>query len=308
MKLLYTALLAFFTGLAFGQTSDSKRTPRADTVPAADTSAVGNVFSAGIGYGNTANYYGQTTAARLPYGSFDVTFKGASGLWAAASALKLFNTSDGISEVDLSAGYDFPILKRLEGSLSYTRFIFPENSPLPQSLNPNTLSAGLIGDAKWFESSLYGDYVFGKADSSDIFVTFSNSKLIDLGSVFSKNDYITIEPSVQFTGGTQILSTSTTTTSSSGSGGSGGLFGSSRRLLGGKNIPGSQQNEQVTTVYSSKFSLITTNFRLPVAYNRAHYSLEAAYQLSVPNKNFEGIDHKAQSYFTLGFNYYFFKD
>ena len=59
------------------------------------------------------------------------------------------------------------------------------------------------------------------------------------------------------------------------------------------------------------------NFKIPLAYNRAHYSIEAAYQLSVLDnkivdeyrKYAEYADFKgAQSFFTLSFNYYFFKD
>ncbi|MHB1180108.1 MAG: hypothetical protein ACYCZO_17490, partial [Daejeonella sp.] len=88
---------------------------------------------AGI-YGNNANYYGQTADERLPYALSNATLQLKSGFYLSAGLYKLLNsTSSGISELDLSAGFDFNLSKDLSGSLGYTRSIFAKNSPLLQA-------------------------------------------------------------------------------------------------------------------------------------------------------------------------------
>jgi len=304
--------------------------------PVVDTSQVedGKVSSLTVGtsYGNTANYYGQTTAERLPYTSLSASYNYKNGLWASVSALKLLTSGSGISETSISAGYDFDITKKLGGSFSYTRFFFAKNSPLPQSVNPNNVSANLSYNWKWFNTGLNGDYVFGNfRDSSvnnklnDFFLTFNASKEIDLGS-FTKRDYITITPSIQLTGGTQRLGRSSSEAAEINDPNllqpiagknerTGTIFPRNRTsIISPEDIRkvkfprGDKSKEETSVIQSTSFDLVTTNFRLPLAYNRPHYTLEAAYQLSVPNKNFEGIVHENQSYFTLSFFYLFFKD
>ncbi|WP_207429541.1 hypothetical protein [Pedobacter sp. SYSU D00535] len=302
MKNTYSLLAMMFTMLAGAASAQDS----------ADSSKF-SIFTVGASAGNTANYYGQTTAAKLPYGSFDVSYSHKSGLWLSGTTLKFKNTADGISEVDIAAGYDFDILRNLSGSLSYTRFFFPKDSPLPQSINPNTASAGL--KYSWFlETAGYGDYVFG-SQGSDYYLTLSNSKLFDLGSLFSKSDYITIEPSISLTGATQVVGYETTESGSDNneSGGSilDDLTGGKKPLKDKKKLPGPKNgllgSDDVTTVNSyNQLSLLNTNVRLPLAYNRSNYSIEAAYQLSLPNKNFDGIDQKVRSFFTLGFYYSFY--
>ena len=297
MKFVCASLFVLLSAVSvFGQ---STSTAPADTT---DDSKI-SILSVGLSYGNTANYYGQTTAQKLPYASSDVSYRSKTGLWAAASAVKLINVGPAVSEVDAAVGYDVNITKKLGASASYTRFFFAKDSPLPQSVNPNTASLGFTYDFKWLNSSLYGDYVFGNVKNeqggnmNDFYLTFTTSKTIDLGSVLSKNDYVTLEPSVSFIGGTQRVGGYETKQV--------GTMGPKSKL--GLPLPGRPIYE-TTYVESSNFSLITTAFKLPLAYNRPHYTVEAAYQLSLPNKNFEGIVHENQSFFTLSFTYLFYKD
>jgi len=303
MKLFWASLFVLFsTQFVFAQSATNNAAAQPDT---AGDAGKFSVLQAGLSYGNTTNYYGQTTAEKLGYASADIAYKNKTGLWAAASAVKLVDISQAISEIDVSAGYDFDLTKKLSGAVSYTRFFFAKDSPLPQSVNPNTASLGLNYDFKWWNSSLYGDYVFGnlKDDQGnsvkDFYLTFSSLKTINLGSIVKDKDYITLEPSVSFVGGTQRVGTYETKQV--------GTVKPKNRLR--LPLPTPERPVYETTyVESSKLSLVTSGFRLPLAYNRAHYTVEAAYQLSVPNKSFEGIVHKNQSFFTLSFTYLFFKD
>ena len=309
MKVFFTG---FFVLLSVLRISAQTKAAVVDTVKVEEDKT--SVFVLGTSYGNTTNYYGQTTAEKLPYGTVSMIYQHKSGLNASASALKLLNSGSGISQSDLSLGYDFDISKKLGASLLYTRYIFAKNSPLPQSVNPNAARAGLSYDWKWFNTGLLGDYVFGNVrDSSgnklnDFFLTFNASKEIPLTRLFSKNDYISVKHSVQLTGGTQVIghyekrqseaTDNNLPLENSPLGRRGKRF---RELLS------DSDSETETYIESSSFNLLTTSFCLPLAYNRDHYTLEAAYQVSIPNKNSDLISNRNQSYFTLSFIYLFYK-
>lgn len=297
MKVFLTAAIA---GI-FSVQSLRAQEASATSTESQDSSKL-SIFTIGLSYGNTANYYGQTTAEKLPYGSADISYRSKTGLWAAASAIKLINTGSGLSELDLSAGYDFDITRHLAGSLSYSRYFFEENSPLIQSINPNAVSAGVSYDWNWFNSTLYGDYLFGPIQT-DFFLTMGHSKLINLGSLFSRSDYLTVEPSIYLMAGTLVAYEAQTTEQGSG----GGIRGRIRKRVQDLPLPGngSQGNRTTTYVETSQFNLLTTAFKIPLAYNRPHYSLEGSYQLSLPN-NSSGLDAKSQSFFTVGFYYLFY--
>ena len=302
MKLFCASLFVLFTtNSIFAQT---KPNATKDAVPV-DTVPVYTV-SLGLNYGNTPNYYGQTTAVKLGYVSADVSFDTKLGFYTGVSAVKLFDIDQAVSEVDVSVGYRVNITKKLGASASYTRFFFAKDSPLPQSVNPNTASLSLDYDFTWLNAGLYSDYVFGGVKDEqgknvkDYYLTFLASKTINLGSINKEKDYFTLSPSINFVGGTQRVGGYETKQV-------GTTPPRTNRL--GLPLPGTGGRPIYETTYveSSNFGLITTGLSFPLAYNRASYKLEAAYLLSIPNKNFAGIVHENQSFFTVGFTYYFDK-
>ncbi len=94
-----------------------------------------------------------------------------------------------------------PLTPKLTAGISYTRSFFPENSPLLQAANENNINATVAYQWPWFKSSLASDFAFGL--ENDVFIGFSNSKLIELGKLFDEKDLIAIEPAVELVGGTQ---------------------------------------------------------------------------------------------------------
>lgn len=260
-----------------------------------DSSSRSSLTLAAI-YGNTANYFGQTTAEKLPYLLTNASYRLKSGFYVSASALKLLNTGGPVSSVDLGAGYGFNLSQQLTGGFSYTRSFYEKNSPLLQTANENSLSAELSLD-HLFKSSVNADYAFGK--QNDMFVTFSNSKLFDLGSLVNDKDFISLEPSISIIGGTQHFYQTYTTEKAK-----------RKKLLDNiKNPlfpPGQQQPETTTTtVESTGFGLMAYSLSLPLAYNRASYTVEASYQLSVAGKKVEQGTDKTASIFNLSFYYMF---
>ena len=155
-------------------------------------------------YSSNANYYGQTSEGNLPYILSNSTLSLKNGLFISASAYKLLNTGPLISAVDLSAGIDFNITKKLSGGLVYTSSFFSKNSPFIQATNDkasedslntttsllNTLSGKLNYDWNWFKSEINTSYAFGS--ENDVFLSLNNTKLFDLGSINSQKDYISL--------------------------------------------------------------------------------------------------------------------
>ncbi|WP_315821756.1 hypothetical protein [Paraflavitalea speifideaquila] len=139
------------------------------------------------------------------------------------------------------------------------------------------------------------DYAFGK--TQDVFVTLGTSKFINLGSLLSPKDFVSLTPAIEVTGGTQhYYETYVTEKKLRDS-----LLGLLPPILGG---PGNGSTTMHTTV-STSFDLLSYNFKLPLAYNRAHYLLEVAYQLSVLGKKATTGTSQTNSFFTCSFYYQF---
>lgn len=278
---LILLITANLTVLAQSSTSDSLQAKKTSLTLAAI-------------YSSNASYYGQTTIERLPYVLANAGIKFPTGFFLSASAYKLINVGSGISGVDLTAGYEFKLSKNLSSGFSYSRSFFPDSSLLLQSTNLNMFSGELNYDWRWLTSGINADYVPGEQGA--LFLTFNATKSIELGS-FSLKDYISLEPLFEVVGSTQRIST-TEQVPSSPSGGNGPGF---IRLPFTRN----NQTPQYKTVEKTSFDLLSYNLKLPLAYNRANYALEAAYQGTILSNNIEGASQKPRSFFSLGFYYIF---
>ena len=247
-------------------------------------------------YASDASYYGQASVDRLPYVLANATLNFPSGFFLSAGAYKLINIGSGVSGVDLSAGFDFKLSKNLSSSLSFSRSFFPDSSLFLQSANLNMASASLSYDWQWLKTGLYADYAIG--DQSALFTTFSASKSFELGSITAK-DYISFEPSIDIVGGTQrITTTEEVPQNGNGEGGFGSKIG---RIIRGNN----NSAPQYRSIESNSFDLLSYSLKLPVAYNRANYAIEATYQGSILSNKVEGASQKPRSFLYLGFYYMF---
>ena len=256
------------------------------------TSVKSNTFTLAAIYGNNANYYGQTAAERLPYILSNATLQLKSGFYLSAGAYKLLNNGgSAISELDLSAGFEASLAKDLSASFGYTRSFFSQNSPLLQAANENTLSATLGYD--WFlKSSLGSYYAFG--NQQDVFLSFSNSKSIDLGSLFSDKDFISLEPGFEVVGGTLHYLEEYTVRRERRLG-----------LPGNPLFPGGGDEFTTKTRDASTLDILTYNANVLLGYNRGNYLVETGYQLSVLGKNISESRQKPRSFFNLSVYYQF---
>lgn len=296
MKHLFTLLL---TGLAsiscFAQADSAVAIAAADTTPSKST------LTLGASWANNASYYGQRAQEKMPYVAASATYRLRSGIYFTGMGYKLLNdSSTAVSAASLGAGISFNLAKNLSADISYSHTFFPAHSSFLQAANADNASLALTLD-NWLSTTAAVDYAFGK--SQDVFVTLGTGKFINLGSLFSPKDFVSITPAFDVVGGTQhYYETYVTEKKIRDS-----LLGIPLLpILGGSN-GGNGTTTETTTTESTSFELLSYNFKLPLAYNRAHYLIEAAYQLSVLGKKTASAatTGKTNSFFTVSFYYQF---
>ena len=284
---ILTGLLSMCSALCFGQ-SESTATAGTDSAKNKSTFTIGTV------YANNASYYGQKSQEKTPYAALAASYRLKGGFYFTGLAYKLLNdkSSAAVSASSLGAGVNFKLAPRLTTDVSYSHSFYPALSPLLQAANADNASVNLTY-SNWLNVGLTGDYAFGK--TNDEFVTGALSKMINLFSI-SKKDIVTINPSADVVMGTQHFYQSYIKEKNQRD----SLLGIIP-ILGG----GGSGGTTTTTVAKTSFDVLSYNFKLPLAYNRAHYVVEAAYQLSVLSSKAQNGAGKTNSFGTLSFYYQF---
>lgn len=277
--LLAAALL--FAENTFAQRDSTQEDPKRTTLTIA-----------GI-YGNNANYFGQTAEQKLPFMLTNASLRLKSGLYFSAGSYKLINAGGPlISEFDLSAGYEVDLSKNFNAAFGYTRSFFAQNSPLLGAANENTLSASLAYDLNIFKTGLNTYYAFGT--QRDLFMSFTTSKTLNLGSLFSKNDFISFEPGLELVGGTLHYLEEYIVRRDN----------PQNPMFIGQNPPSREYNYKITRDASS-FDMISYNLNFLLGYNRSNYLIETGWQISALGKNVSESKQKARSFFNLSLYYQF---
>ena len=285
-SIILITVMAISNGLCFGQT-DSIASATSDSIHAKSTLTLAAVYS------NNASYYGQRAQENTPYAAIAANYQLKSGFYFTGQTYKLLNENTStVSAASLGAGVNFKLGKKLSADLSYSHSFYPEYSPLLQAANADNASIGFSYDG-WITPSLTGDYAFGK--TSDAFVTGGIAKMVSLFSL-GKKDIVTINPSADVVGGTQHFYKTYVTQKKL------------RNSILGLPVPvfGNPSNgNHSDTVTTTSFNVLSYNFKLPLAYNRGHYVLEAAYQLSVLSSEAQVVAGRANSFLTFSFYYQF---
>jgi hypothetical protein len=244
-------------------------------------------------YSNNASYYGQRAIEKTPYAAVAANYQLKSGIYFSGQTYKLLNdkTSD-LSAANIGVGVNFNLAKKLTTDVSYSHSFYPSNSPLLQAANADNASVSLFYQG-WVNTGLTGDYAFGK--TNDAFVTAMISKQVNLFSI-GKKDIVTITPSADIVGGSQHFYQT---------------YLKEKKIrdsvLGLLPVPvfGQPNSNHTDTVMTTAFNVLSYNFKLPLAYNRQHYSIEAAYQLSLLSDHVKTTTDKINSFLTFSFYYQF---
>jgi hypothetical protein len=251
-------------------------------------------ISAGISYGSDASFFGRTGPVKYPFLNTDVIYNTKSGWFVYGSAYKVLGSIPNIDEVDLGAGYVYHITPKLSGNISYTRFIFDREALIIKSASSNDINVNNSYDWKILKSGVVLDYLFG--ESHDFFMTITNSKYIETSwSIFDDKDYLSFNPGFNIILGTQNFVQKYNQNHPG-------------RVDLDYNTPpiGPPIEVQKYAKHNSELDVLNYSFKIPIAYNRPHYTFEFAYKYSIP-VNVEGIlrNHR-ESFYNLTFYYVFY--
>jgi hypothetical protein len=245
--------------------------------------------SVGVSYGSDALFFGRTGPIKYPFFTGDAIYNSKSGIFVYGSVLKVLGYAP-VDEVDVGGGYFYKFSKSFSGAASYTRFIFNKYANVIKSASSNDINLKNAYDWHIAKSSVMLDYLFGK--SNDFFVTVSQAKYIETNwSVFDDQDYLSFNPSVNFIMGTQNFVQRYS-------------LDHSNQHLSAPILPSA--NELLNARRNRQFNMLNYSFKVPVAYNRPHYTLEASWRYSIP-VNVEGVlENHRESFFYFKFYYIFY--
>jgi hypothetical protein len=291
------------TSLQFPAFSQTK----ADSIEAtAATSTKSRYFTLGANYGTNTTFYGRTTGYKRPYTSVDFTYSSKTGFWLSSSVFEVMNTEYFIDGTDISTGWNFDITKKIDASLSYSRYFFSSQSSMMQSVTSN-LAASHIGlDWYYLYSSLAASSIFGGAN--DYFITFSNSRYFERANILSKKDkdYISIEPRVSVIAGTQNFANTYITSQNNDTQYYAPVTSMYPTQPGQPSMPGSGTSSTQpaeTDQGSSGFNILNYELRVPVTYTYGSASLETTWSYVKPVNLLAGDNSQAQSIFSVSLFY-----
>ncbi len=283
-SLCLITFLAIWGGCCFGQT---------DSTTGAGSDVAKSTLTVGVVYSDNASYYGQSAETKIPYAAIAANYRIKSGLYFSAQTFKILNeNTSSVSAGSLGAGINFKLAKDFSTDVSYSHSFYPAYSPLLQAGNADNASV-VLSLEKWLTASLAADYAFGK--TNDAFVTAGASKGVNLFSI-GKKDLVTITPSANIVAGTQHYYQTYVTEKK--------LRDSLLGLIPDP-IFGNPSGTENKTVATTSFNLLSYNLKIPLAYNRAHYVLEAEYQISALSKLSQATPGKVNSFLTFSFYYQF---
>jgi hypothetical protein len=263
-----------------------------DDYAVADTDTIvrKSSVSAGISYGSDALFFGRTGPIKYPFMSTDIIFNAKPGFFVYGSAVKVLGYKPLVDEIDIGGGYYYRLSKKFTGTVSYTRFIFNKEAEIIKSSASNDINWKNSYDWKYLKTSLTTDYLFGK--SYDFFTTITNSKYIESSfSLFNDQDFLSLNPSVNLIFGTQNFVQRYAV--------------DHNYRLEADNIYIMNENGRRARA-NAKFNMLNYSFKVPLAYNMPHYTLEASWKYSIP-VNVEGLlKNRRESFFNFTFYYVFY--
>ncbi|MEO6521586.1 MAG: hypothetical protein ABIN91_07910 [Mucilaginibacter sp.] len=266
-----------------------------------DSTSKKQSLSVGVSYGSDASFFGRTNQVKYPFYTADAIYNTKFGMFVYGSAWKVIKSIPTVDEFDLGLGYSYKLSKNFQGSISYTRFLFNNDTQILKSASSNDINFKNTFDWKILKSGVTMDYLFGKSD--DFFVTISQSHYFESSfGVFDNKDYLTFTPAFNVILGTQNFVQRFSRDHN--------YFGNMNAIgpggPGGYVPPPIPPNEDDYRNANRNFAVLNYNFKIPVAYNRPHYTLEASYKYSIPI-NVQGyLTTKNQSFFNLTFYYVFY--
>jgi hypothetical protein len=261
-------------------------------IPSDSTRKKNRAIFLGLTYGSNSSFLGRYQMEILPYYLAEISYKSKTGLWLSLFGYNINNSLTVVDEVDVMAGWNVDLSKRVDASVFYTRYFFTESTELIKASVANTATASLGLDWSYIYSKMTCHYIFG--DTHDFFLVIDNSRYIEFPETFHKGDYLSMEPKISIITGTQTfvdthyINQGAPLVRPPGRGGQGS---------GGAPSPTARSSQ-------TTFNILSYEFILPLAYNTGKFSFELNGRYSIPVNLLEGDTSAPQFFFTGGVVYY----
>jgi hypothetical protein len=248
--------------------------------------------SAGVSYGSDVQFFGRTGPIKYPYMSADAIYNTKNGFFLYTYGLKVLGYNPLFDEIDFGGGYLYHYSKRFTGTASYTHFFFNRDAAqVIRSASSNDVNWKNTYDWGFAKSSVTTDYLFGA--ENDAFVTVNITKHFESSfSIFDDKDYLTLDPGITAIMGTQNFVQRYA------------MDHDYRQDV--DDIYYDDPDQPRLSSANSNFNILNYSIKIPIAYNRPHYTLEFAYKYSIP-VNVEGLlKNHHESFYYLTFFYVFY--
>ena len=290
----YFVLLLLIIGSAVNAAALTPPYKSRSSYAVADTDTVfrKQSISVGANYGSDVQFFGRTGPIKYPFISTDFVYNAKSGVFVYGSAVKVLGYDPLVDEFDVGTGFFYKYTKKISGTISYSRFLFAKAAAdVIKSASSNDINFKNSFDWKIAKSSITADYLFGK--SSDFFLTLSTSKYIEPSwSVFDDKDYLSFNPTISAIFGTQNFVQK--------------FSRDHPAQLALYDLDAPPEGSTKQPYNNGRFNALNYSIKLPIAYNRPHYTFEAAWKYSIP-VNVEGaLKNRHEVFFNLTFYYLFF--
>jgi hypothetical protein len=283
MKYTLTLLLSIIYNLPFAATPNNTSSSDSTSFNSERT------YSFGIDYGSNTSFKGvkQDTIKQQHYFLPNFTYSAKSGIFLYAGVYYLPDKDQQqLDAMDLSAGYDFKVSPKAQGSISYTKSLFSETSPQVNSTLTNDVQLYFKKKILSIKSKIAFDYYFGT--DTDYSITWSNSRSFTWEEVFSQDDAISFAPKIKIIAGSQNFYYTKNPAKHPD-------FNKKGKQKGGPQAPAPVKQ---VTVY--EFGILSYIFTLPLNYSYKDFIFQVAANYSAPG----GLSSRPGfSYFTFSINY-----
>ncbi len=231
----------------------------------------------GIEYSSDKVFYGRKSEERVLYISPSLFYQARSGFYTGFSSYRLLKPEKYWDQSQLIAGWDFSLWKKLETSVSYSRFAYNDSSIQIQSSLKNNVELSLTFDSAIIQPRLTGALYFGTS-TPDFLCSFDLSHEFAFDYLFGERDGLYIKPTASISAGTlhyyKLM-----------------LRDSGQRILAAREV--------------TKFNISGIDFSLPVEYDIGRFIIGASANYNIPLNQPLYLRAEPGFYFTLGLGFRF---
>jgi len=253
--------------------------PLRENIDAEDTAFTRSLLLS-LDYGSNKVFLSRTASLDLVYLSPSIAYEAPSGFFAGIIPSMLINPQHKWDELDLNMGWDFFLFKKtMQGSASYTRFVFSKSSLELRDSLTNNLELIFRKDSKTIRAKLFVDFDFGHGNS-DYSFTLDLAHDFVFENILRDDGELKIKPMISTNAGTLNF-----------------------YRLHLKNQKEGVVVQNLAATVNTKFNLTGVEFSLPLEYDIGRFSFEPAVHYNIPLNQPKRLNATAVTYFTASIEF-----